>query len=325
MVLFSVGLSWSENPYPWSNPQVAATFAIGVVLTFCLAIYETWVKKDGMFHHDLFTNRNFTIAIICVFCEGVAFFAANNYFAFEVSVFFETDNLLVVTRYAVMLITASVAALVTGYYSARTKSVRWATVTAFCLFTIFFICMASTTRDMNNPVWGYTVLLGAPLGICLTTLVVVAQLSTPRDQIAIASGLIISIRSVGGTVGLAIYNAVFIAQMNHLGENIANAVIPAGLSPDNLGAFIGALTTQNQTALGTIPGVTGEIIGKGADALLDTYLLAFRYVWISAACFVAIAAVVAAFLFDPRKEFNMHIDAPLEKEDGSSSALETTA
>jgi MFS family permease len=87
IVLFSLGLFWSKNPFQWSDPHVAATFSIGVALGLVLVVYETKFKKDGMFHHGLFSNnRNFTIAIVCVFCEGVAFFAANVYFSFEVCI-----------------------------------------------------------------------------------------------------------------------------------------------------------------------------------------------------------------------------------------------
>lgn len=93
LVLFCMGLSWSKNPYPWSDPHVSATFAIGVALAIVLIVYETIFKKDGMFHHGLFTtNRNFPIALFCIFCEGVAFFAANVYFAFEVSSVFSSPH-----------------------------------------------------------------------------------------------------------------------------------------------------------------------------------------------------------------------------------------
>lgn len=83
LVLFCLGLSWSQNPCPWSDPHVSATFAVGLALALGLVLYESKFKKDGMFHHGLFkSNRNFTIALICVFCAGIAFFAANIYFAF---------------------------------------------------------------------------------------------------------------------------------------------------------------------------------------------------------------------------------------------------
>jgi MFS family permease len=205
LVLFCVGLSWSQNPYPWSDPHVAATFAIGLAFALGLVVYETWFKTDGMFHHGLFTgNRNFAVAVFCVFSEGVAFFAANIYFAFQVSVLYETDALIVGTRYSIMLICSMIAAVLTGLYCAITRRVRWITVAAFLIFVVFFISMATTNRDTNLPVWGYPVLLGSALGMTLTTLVTVAQLSIPPELIAVASGLIISVRSLGGTVGITI-------------------------------------------------------------------------------------------------------------------------
>lgn len=46
--------------------------------------------------------------------------------------------------------------------------------------------------------------MGFGLGMTLVLLVTVAQLSTPPELIATASGLIISVRSLGGTIGIAI-------------------------------------------------------------------------------------------------------------------------
>jgi hypothetical protein len=146
IVLFSLGLFWSKNPFEWSDPHVSATFAIGVALGLVLAVYETFVRKDGMFHHGLFSNnRNFTLALGCIFCEGVAFFAFNVYFSFETGVLYEHDGLLNGVRFAVMFLSAFVASLLVGLYTAIRKEVRFATCLAFVFFTIFFGVMISTT------------------------------------------------------------------------------------------------------------------------------------------------------------------------------------
>jgi hypothetical protein len=79
--------------------------------------------------------------------------------------------------------------------------------------------------------------------------------------------------------------------MNHLGDNIAAVVVPLGLSPQDLGAFIGALTSRNDAALFQIPGVTAPMVGAAAGALLETYSSAFRSVWIAASCFVGLAGI----------------------------------
>ena len=205
LVLFCVGLSWSQNPYEWTDPHTSAPFAIGVALGLGLIFYESKVKKDGMFHHDLFRgNRNYAISLFCVACEGIAFIAVNIYFAFQISVLYESDFLLVGVRFSICYIATTVASLVTGLYCATTKKVRWVTVGAFVIFTAFFACMATTNASTSQPVWGYAVLMGWALGMTLITLVTAAQLSTTGELIAIASGLIIAIRSLGATIGIAI-------------------------------------------------------------------------------------------------------------------------
>ncbi|KAH8198323.1 hypothetical protein TruAng_007525 [Truncatella angustata] len=292
LVLFSVGLSYSQNPYQWNDPHVSATFAVGLVLFLCLIGYETYIKKDG-----------------------IAYFAANNYLIFQIGTLYESDALIVATRYCIMLISASLGALAAGWYCAAYKRVRWIAVAAFVIFLIFFICMATSNTGSSNAVWFYPVLLGVGLGMTLTTLVTAAQLSTPPELIAEASGLMLSARSLGGTIAIAIYNALFNNEIAHMGENIASAAISDGLSSEYVEDFVTVLSAQskNQTALLAIPGVTPQIVEAGTQALLDTYVQAFRHVYIAAACFVAVAAILASFLFDPQQEFNMHIDAPIEK------------
>jgi len=270
-----------------------------------------------MFHHGLFSNgRNFPIALFCVFVEGLSFFAANNYFAFEVSVLYETDALRTGIRYGIAFILYAVSAVLAGAFCSKTKMIRFPTVVAFVFMTIFFVLMATTTPASSKAVWGYPVFLGIGLGICLCALLTAAQLSTPRELIAITSGLMISMRSLGGSVGLAIYNAIFTAKFSaNLGPKIAGAVLPLGLPMTSLPQFIGDLASSNTTDLPNVPGVTPQIIGAGVGGLFEAFSLGFRYVWIAAGVFMFVAAIAAFFLVDPVKEFNNHIDAPAEKEE----------
>jgi hypothetical protein len=89
-------------------------------------------------------------------------------------------------------------------YCGITKKIRWVTFIAFCIFIIFFSCMASTNKDSSKEVWGYPILMGSALGMTLVAIVTAAQLSIPPELISIASGLLISVRSLGGTIGIAI-------------------------------------------------------------------------------------------------------------------------
>jgi hypothetical protein len=297
-------------------------------------VYEKWYKTDGLFHHGLFSrNRNFAIACVSIFFEGLAFFVVNSFFSFQVSVLYEQDAVVVAARYSLKFILTAVFGCVAGWYCSRTRRVRWISVGAFLVLLVFFVCMATSGKGSDGVVWGYAVIMGVAFGIMLTTLITVAQLSTPPELISIATGLFISVRSLGASVGLVIYNAVFNEAMSGLARNVAAVVVLQGVAVEDVPSFIAALTTRNGTALLGIRGVTPEIAASGANAVLDTYVEGFRHVWITAACFVVVAAIgtlyspddlqavslngaiAAAFLIEEESEFNMRIDNPIEKQE----------
>ncbi|KAK4140053.1 putative siderophore iron transporter protein [Dichotomopilus funicola] len=322
LVLFSVGLSYSKNPYEWTDPRVSATFAVGVALAIVLIVYETRWKRDGLFHHGLFSrNRNFGLACLAIFFEGLAFFAVNSYFSFQVSLLYTpSDTMLVAVRYSFKFIFTAIFGCVAGWASTRTRRVRWITVAGFMLLVVFFAGMAASGRDSDHAVWGFGTMMGIGFGILLTTLIVVAQLSTPPELISVASGLFISVRSLGGNVGLAVYNAVFNDAMSRLEQNAREVVVPDGLPASSIPSFVAALVKRNETALRGIQGATPEIIESGTNVLLNTYVVAFRNVWITAGSFIAFAALASLFIIEEEKEFNMLIDNPIEKKGQVDSA-----
>ncbi|KAK5069235.1 hypothetical protein LTR64_008610 [Lithohypha guttulata] len=313
LTLFTIGLSWGENPYPWSNVHVLAPLIVGGCFIIALIVHQT-IKKDGLIHHDLFKNdRNFAVALGCFFADGMIFWAANNYFAFEVSVLYEHSPMLVGLRFCVAFFAAVVASCSVIFITLFTKSVREPIVVSFVMFMIFYVLMATANLRSANAMWGYPIFLGIGLGWSLTYLVTAAQLSAPPHMIAVTSGILLAIRSFGGSIALAIYTAIFNSSIStKLGAGIAAAVLPLGLPPPELERFIGALASNNQTALIQIEGATPQIIGAGVHALQIAYLASFRGVWIAAAVFAGVTVIASCFIVNPKKDLNNHVDAPLE-------------
>jgi hypothetical protein len=207
LVVFSMGLSWSQNPYTWTDPHVLATFLIGLTLIACLAVYETKFKKDGMFHHGLFSKGgwNIVIALECIFIDGIAYIAMNSYFSFEVSVVYEMDPLRANLRYGMGYVACTIVACLAGAFCSATKTVRLPIIFAFSIMTVFFICMATATTGSSSSklVWLFALFFGVGLGISLGAVMSVAQLSTPKELLTITTGLMISVRAFGGSVALA--------------------------------------------------------------------------------------------------------------------------
>lgn len=139
LTLFTMGLSWGENPFAWTDAHVLAPLVLGGLIFVALIVHQTFLKKDGLIHHDLFKkDRNFALALGCFFADGMIFWAANNYYSFQVSVLYEHDPVRVGLHFAVAFIAAVVAAPLVGVISAVSKSVREPIVASFIFFVVFF-------------------------------------------------------------------------------------------------------------------------------------------------------------------------------------------
>jgi MFS family permease len=291
LVLFCIALSWSRNPYQWSNAHVVATFVTSIVLILGFLVYEWRLKTDGVLNQGLFRTRNFPLSLLLIFCEGLAFWTTNNFFIFEVSLITGADLLIAGLHLVLGFAFAMLGALFIGLISSRWKVLRIPTVLGFLLLLAFNVSMATLQPSTPFVVyWRFTPLVGLGIGIILPSVVVIAQMSTPPELISITSGLVTAVRSVGGAVGLAINTALLNGALaTNIPAKVAAATIPLGLPPTSLGPLIRALTSQNQSALAHIPGVTPQVIGAATGAVKDAYSIGFRDAWIAACCFSALA------------------------------------
>ncbi|KAF5684876.1 hypothetical protein FCIRC_3720 [Fusarium circinatum] len=316
LVFFCMSLAWSGNPYSWTDAHVLATFLIGVLSGVALIVYETVVKQNGMFHHRLFRDRNFALALGCIFAEGMAFHCGNNYFAFEVSVLFETDSLVIGAQYSMAFIALGISAIVSGVWCSMSKALRFPIILAFGFKILFMILMATVSKSTPQAlIWIYPITLGLGLGVCMPALITVAHFATPRELIAITSGLMISIRSLGGSIGLAVFNAIFSHGLSsNLGPKISHAVLPLGFPEKELPQLIPALAHNDTVALKNINGISPEIISAGVDGLLEAYRVSFRGVWLTTASLCLVASIAGFFLRDPTEKFTSQIDAPISED-----------
>ncbi|KAJ9634172.1 hypothetical protein H2204_006503 [Knufia peltigerae] len=315
LLTFCVGLGYSNNPYPWTSARVLAPFLVGVASAIALGCYTVFYKKHGLFDHDLYQSRNFAIAQAGVFVESLSFIAVANYFGFQCSFLYGQNLFTSGLIYSIVYYASIVTTILTGLYCSRTKKVRPPAVLAFLCFIVYFVLMATTTA--STPVanlWGYNIFIGMGLALSLNPLVVAAQLSIPARLISTGTGLIIATRALGGSVGLAIFNALFNSTVrDNLVPKILAAVLPLGLPEASQQEFVVALTTKNEEVLSRLPGVTPAIVQAGLRGMLDAYTIAFRNVWICGGCFSVAAVLIVFFVRDPSDQFTAHVDAPVDR------------
>lgn len=138
ILLFSMALTWSDNPYTWTDAHIIAPFIVGTISLLCLACYNGIFQKEGLFHHTLFKkDRNFALALFCIAVEGATFAGANTFFVVEMLVFFETSLLRAALRYSIFFIAMIFGAGFAAVYDSFTKTIRLPTAASYGLIVVF--------------------------------------------------------------------------------------------------------------------------------------------------------------------------------------------
>ncbi|KAF5257234.1 hypothetical protein FOXYS1_12253 [Fusarium oxysporum] len=336
LTLFVMALTWSENPYPWSDGHILGPFIVGSLVLMFVIYYEWKIKTDGLFHRQLFKkSRNFALALFAISVEGASFFAVNAFFPTEIGSLFGLDPMDIGIRFSIAFLFATVAAVLVAWYSSRWKAIRVPLLFGFTCFVVafgtsiaFYAQYASIRNDTNRSIallmsinagssavlWVASATIGFGLGSVVTPLTTAAQFSAPPELITISTGALLCLRTLGGGIILPVINSVFNSQMRkNVPTNIAERVLPLGLDPEQLGGFIAALNAHNQTEIAAIPGVTPHIIEAGVEGLKTALVSSFRMLWITPLVISALALFVCWFIIDPTEEFTMHVDAPIDE------------
>jgi hypothetical protein len=128
--------------------------------------------------------------------------------------------------------------------------------------------------------------------MALVTFFTAAQFATPPKLIAVASGLNTGVRSLGGSIGLAIFNALFASGLDkNLVPKVTAAVIPLGLPENSIAQLIGGLSAGNMTLVESLRGVTPDIIEAAGLAVNEAYSVRFRNLFISGAAFMVVGII----------------------------------
>jgi hypothetical protein len=183
----------------------------------------------------------------------------------------------------------------------------------FLILTGAIIGFATIQPSNSTSAIVFSGLFGLGFGSPLALIIAGVQLSTPYHLIATATALTTSSRAVAAATFTAIYSATLNDRLaKYIPNYVAEAALRAGLPKSSLAAFVGALTSNNATALPGIPGVTPLVIGAGVSALKQAFADGIRAVFIIAAPFGALACIACFFLGDMKATMNYHVDAPME-------------
>ncbi|KAG9557648.1 MFS general substrate transporter, partial [Aureobasidium melanogenum] len=324
LVPFLMGFAWSsDSNYGWaSKTHTVVPVVVGGVLFIVCLIYEWKGTKTGFLDHRLFQNgRNFPLCMVLIAVEGSLFYLMNNIYPSQVNGLWEQPGTIKANAYLLpFFMVITVVSPFLSIYVTKFRDVKWPIFVGFVSFSasVIGLALAGTNGKLGLTFNGIGGLGFAPV---LILIMVWVQNSTPPLFIGTASALTISSRTLGGTVGLGIANAIYGSLTNtQIPEAIIAAVAPLGFNPAHIGQLIGFYMSGQ--GLDKIPGVNGRILGAGLAALHKTEAHAYKIVWLSFLPGCVVAATICLFMRNSSERMNWVVDAPLETKSDALSAKE---
>ena len=320
---FLLGLSWGGNPgHAWSSASVVAPIVIGVIAFSAAFVYDAFLidqnKRRALFPRDLISKyREFTLSLPVVFVAGMVYYAMAALLPEATELVFGAKPLEVGILLLPNGIGQTVGICLPPLFLHKTKHPTWYIIAAIFVQTLFTGLYAYGVTA-SKATWAAFQFFGAGcFGLITLTTVLNAGLHVRPSELGIAVGLLGTFRSVGGSVGNVIFNAILKSTANkQLPKRIAEAALAAGFK-GSVGALITAAVETGEgvpDAFASVDGITTAIEGAAMAAFSAAYAEAFKMVFYATIPFGVVGIVCALFIKDSSKYMTNHTHVHLEKD-----------
>ena len=278
MALLCIILFTSEggSVRAWDDPQLWCILAFGLI-GIAGFIYEERLAYEPIIPLSLFRNRSFLLCSTIALVIGMALFGSVTF----LPLYLQVVKGATPTEAGLQLIPLMGGLLVTSIISGRiishTGKYRLFPILGTLLGVVGMLLLTRIT--IHSPIWQlylFTGVLGMGLGLVMQVLVLAVQNAMPAQMYGVATSGVTLFRSIGGSIGVALFGAVF----THVLQNNLQRLLPEGAELPR---------TMNPVAIQHLP----------TDLRLD-YLDAFgaaiHAAFLMAACIMAVAFALSWLL-----------------------------
>lgn len=259
--------TWGGTEYAWGSPVVVGLGMASVVLGALFLVVERRAAEPAL-PLGLFRVRTFNVASLVSFVIGVAMYGAITYLPTLLQVAngaSASDSGILLVPLMLGLLGAST---LTGQIVTRTGRYRvfpiiGTAAAAFGMFLLSTLDPGSTRLESSL----YMVLLGAGIGCTLQVLILATQNETPAEYLGVATSTVTFFRTVGGSIGVALFGALFANRLTHL----LGSAAPTGMTPAQIARLPAGERAQLATAVADA--ITG-VFAYGVPLLVVGFLVA---------------------------------------------------
>ncbi|KAJ8463511.1 hypothetical protein ONZ51_g10204 [Trametes cubensis] len=278
VILILLGFNFSETS--WSSAQCIAPLVIGISILLAASFNELYTKRSPILPPRLFKTRTTAILLISSFFHAFAFFSG----AYYLPVYFQvlgSSATMAGVRMLPFSLGGALFSVVSGQIISRTG--RWRPImwVAWAIMVLGWGLM-TMLDDTSNTAMQVLYPLVAAMGIgCLfQTPLIGLQAAMPLKDMATSTAAFILIRTLGGTVGISVGEAIISSELRKRVSHIA------GLSIDTSPSAL----TQIVRQIPKIPNMVQRI------ALTHAYTRSISTIWIVNTPVVGAGFIMVLFL-----------------------------
>ena len=213
LVPFLLALVWGGSQYAWNSAIILGLLAWALISFIAFILIEARAKEP-ILSLDLFRNRVFLVSAIATFLTAMGMFGAIIYiplFAQGVIGVSATHSGLILTPLMLGLVVAS---SITGVFVSRTGKYKMIALAGVAVIMIGMYWFSTISVNTGNIMLGARmVFLGLGLGMTMPIFNIAVQNAFGRERIGEVTAGTQLFRSIGGTVGTAIFGGVMNSQL----------------------------------------------------------------------------------------------------------------
>ncbi|SAL21480.1 EmrB/QacA family drug resistance transporter [Caballeronia sordidicola] len=263
---------------PWSSPQLWFTLALGII-TLGGFIHEERLAEEPIMPLGLFKERTFVLSGLIGFIVGFSLFGATTFLPLYLQVAKGSTPSQAGLQILPMMAGVLSTSIISGRVISRIGKYRWFPVcgTALVALAMFLLSRLELATPLHT-MYLYMLLLGLGLGMVMQVLVLAVQNAVPFKHIGVATSGATLFRSIGGSVGVATFGAIF---SNGLQTRLADA-LPAGME------MPGSMR----------PAMVQQLPAMARDIYLNAFAGSMHVVFLVASAVVLLAFALSWFMQD---------------------------
>lgn len=202
LTLFLVGVTSAGTVYAWTSARTLAPMLVGATLLALCFVYDFTLAKQPLFPLKLFSQiRDFTLLLVVVFVAGMVFYTMAALLPQGTLYMFTKDPIQIgitaLPNGASQVLFGAVLTLFMG----NIGHLKLQVIVLLVSQTLFTALLAVAVPDSRAAWMAFQFFAIGPFALITLVCYVIAGLDVPLRHLGLASGLIGTFRSAGGSVG----------------------------------------------------------------------------------------------------------------------------